>query len=86
MKLQVVVGSRSYCFADSAEELTEKPIHLVIDEHIELRDSEGDFVNMERGQHMAINMTIKDAEFLIGQLSSSIAEVKSILAEALATA
>jgi hypothetical protein len=85
MELQVVFGSRAYCFVESAEELA-KPVHLVIDEYVELRDTNGDFVTQERGQNARFDLSIAEANFLINQLRGAIAEAQEKAKELAQTA
>jgi hypothetical protein len=85
MELQVRFGSRAYCFAEELDDLA-KPVHLVIDEYVELLDSEGDFVTQERGQNARYDLTLPEAYFLIDQLYSAIEEAKNKVAEIQASA
>ena len=86
MELQVVFGSRAYCFAENLEELRTKPVHLVIDEYVELRDENGDYVTQASGKTGRFDLTVYEAEFMIRQLQEAIAESNTKLAEALENA
>ena len=79
MELRVRFGSRAYCFAEELEDIA-KPVHLVIDEYVELVDSEGDFVTQERGQNARYDLTVNEAYFLIEQLQFAIEEAKTKVA------
>lgn len=83
MELQVVFGSSAYCFAEQVEELRAKPVHLVIDEYVELRDENGDYVTQQRGQTGRFDLSIYEAEFMIRQLQQAIAESNAKLSDAL---
>lgn len=81
MKLQKNTAGRAYCFAETAEQLADyepTPIHLVIDEHINLFDEQGDFVDFQSGQSSRANLTVAEAETIIRQLEGAIAEVKAL--------
>ena len=80
MELRVRFGSRAYCFAEELEDIA-KPVHLVIDEYVELLDSEGDYVTQERGQNARFDLTLHEAHFLIDQLTKAIEEAKTKVAE-----
>jgi hypothetical protein len=80
MKLQVVVGSRAYCFAEELDDIA-KPVHLVIDEYVELRDAEGDFVSQERGQSARFDLSVAEARNLIAQLQAGLTEAEAKVAE-----
>lgn len=81
MKLLKNTAGRAYCFAETAEQLADyepTPIHLVIDEHINLFDEKGDFVDFQSGQTFRANLTIAEAEIIIRQLEGAIAEVRAL--------
>lgn len=80
MELRVRFGSRVYCFAEELDDVA-KPVHLVIDEYVELLDDKGDYVTQERGQNARFDLAIYEAHFLIDQLTKAIEEAKSKVAE-----
>lgn len=84
MKLLKSTIGRAYCFAETAEQLADyepTPIHLSIEEHIELRDRQDYFVDFHIGQSSRANLTVAEAEAIIRQLEGAIAEVKSLEAQ-----
>ena len=81
MRLLKNTIGRAYCFAETAEQLSDyepTPIHLAIDEHIELRDEQDYFVDFQTGQGSRANLTVAEAETIIRQLEGAIAEVKAL--------
>lgn len=86
MELQIAFGSRAYCFADKLEDLRAKPVHLVIDEYVELRDENGDYVTQASGKTGRFDLSVREAEFMIRQLQNAIAQSNTKLAEALESA
>jgi hypothetical protein len=85
MELQVRFGSRAYCFAEDVTDIA-KPVHLVIDEYVELHDEQGDYVTQARGQNARFDLTIHEAKFLINELREAIAEAEVKVAEIQASA
>lgn len=76
MELQTRFDSRGYCFAENIEEMA-KPVYLVLEEHIELIDDEGEWVTQKPGQNLRINISLDEAYELIKQVENAIAEAKA---------
>ena len=76
MELQTRFDSRGYCFAENIEEMA-KPVYLVLEEHIELIDDEGEWVTQKPGQNLRINISLDEAYELIKQVEIAIAEAKA---------
>lgn len=78
MKLQTQVVARGYCFLEDrtkvdASEL-EKPVHLVIDQHIELIDDEGYFQELVLGKGLNLDLSVAEARAIIKAIENGIAE------------
>jgi hypothetical protein len=76
MELQTRFTSRGYCFAENAEEMA-KPVYLVLDEHIELIDAEGEWITQKLGQNVRFELSLDEAHELIKQVENAIAEAKA---------
>lgn len=79
MELQIRLDSRGYCFAEELDDIA-KPVYLVISEHVELVDDEGDWVNQKPGQEARFNLSLDEAHELIAQVQKAIAEAETKVA------
>jgi hypothetical protein len=75
MELQTRFTARGYCFAKDLGDI-EKPVYLVLDEHIDLVDDEGEWVTQKLGQNIRFNLSLDEAHELVAQVQKAIAEAE----------
>lgn len=80
MELQTRFNSRGYCFAKDLDDI-EKPVYIVLDEYVELFNTEGEWVTQKLGQNARFNLSLNEAYELVAQVQSAIAEAKAKVAE-----
>ena len=80
MRLHTAFGSKAYCFLDttSEPESFEKPVHLVIDEYVELLDEQGNYQTMTAGKNARFDLSVAEAHEMIAQLKGAIAEAEAL--------
>jgi len=81
MKIQKTARINAYNFAEDASELTTTPVYLVLDEYVELRDYEDQYVTQEHARSERIDLTVEDARIMIAQLTAAIESVEKMLEE-----
>lgn len=80
MELQTRFSSRGYCFAKNLDDI-EKPVHIVLDEWVELTTAEGEWVTQKLGQNARFNLSLDEARELVSQVAKAIAEAEAKVAE-----
>jgi hypothetical protein len=75
MELQTRFTARGYCFAKDVDDI-EKPVYIVLDEHIDLVNDEGEWVTQKLGQNIRFNLSLDEAHELIAQVQKAIAEAE----------
>ena len=80
MELQTRFTARGYCFAKDLGDI-EKPVYIVLDEHVELINAEGEWVTQKLGQNARFNLSLDEAHELIKQVQKAIAEAEAKVEE-----
>jgi len=81
MKIQKTARINAYNFAEDVSELTTTPVYLVLDEYVELRDYENQYVTQEHARSERIDLTVEDARIMIAQLTEAVESVEKMLEE-----
>jgi hypothetical protein len=80
MELQTRFSSRGYCFAKDLGDI-EKPVYIVLDEHVELINAEGEWVTQKPGQNARFNLSLDEARQLIEQVQKALVEADAKVRE-----